>query len=200
MHNILVFCDRKRDKKRRDAFSLLACLPVCPSALFRHLFCRLGGETVKTQTPVRHEPRSMSQQRSPSSPRRRACRGFRLLPSIRLFHPLRARPATWLACSPEPAQTRRSSGSTNTSRSDQEISHARRTTQSSLYAPSLPNSSVHSAFLFKSSCDTVGLDDLIDLIKSLKSTIGSRSSSVDTASQVISIASGSPGEQGVTLR
>lgn len=68
------------------------------------------------------------------------------------------------------------------------------------YAPSLPNSSVHSEFLFRSSCDTVGLDDLTDLTKSLKSTMGSRSSSVVTASQVISIASGSPGEQGVTFR
>lgn len=69
-----------------------------------------------------------------------------------------------------------------------------------LYAPSLPNSFVHSAFLVRSSPETVGLDDLTDLTKSLKSTMGSSSSSVLTASHVISMASGSPGEQGVTLR
>lgn len=43
------------------------------------------------------------------------------------------------------------------------------------YEPSLPNSCVHSEFRFRSSCDTVGRDDLTDLTKSLKSTMGSSS-------------------------
>lgn len=67
------------------------------------------------------------------------------------------------------------------------------------YAPSLPNSAVQSAFRFKSSPDTVGLDPLMARVKSLTVKGGSRSCSESTSIQVISMAPGSPGEQGVSF-
>ena len=48
------------------------------------------------------------------------------------------------------------------------------------YAPSLPKSSVHSAFRFRSDADTVGLAPLIALTKSLTWSGGSSNSSVST--------------------
>lgn len=67
------------------------------------------------------------------------------------------------------------------------------------YAPSLPNSCVHSSFLLRSTSETVGRLDLMALMKSFRSTSGSKSSSEGTASHVISMASGSPGEHGVSF-
>lgn len=65
------------------------------------------------------------------------------------------------------------------------------------YAPSLPNSAVHSAFRSKSSLLTVGRDALIALMKSLTRNGGSASCSPSSSVQDISFACGSPGEQGV---
>lgn len=67
------------------------------------------------------------------------------------------------------------------------------------YAPSLPNSAVHSSLLLISSCDTVGLDPLIAFSKSFLSKGGSRSCSLSTSVHVISSAPGSPGEHGVSF-
>lgn len=72
-------------------------------------------------------------------------------------------------------------------------------TRISLYAPSDPNSAVHSAFRFKSSPLTVGRDALIARTKSLTTSGGSSSFSESTSTHVISIAPGSPGEQGVSF-
>ena len=67
------------------------------------------------------------------------------------------------------------------------------------HAPSLPNSSVHSAFLFRSSWLIVGLELRTDFTKSLSMSGGSRSWSASTLTQDISIAPWSPGEHGVSF-
>lgn len=67
------------------------------------------------------------------------------------------------------------------------------------HAPSLPNSSVHSAFLFRSSWLIVGLELRTDFTKSLSTSGGSRSWSASTLTQDISIAPWSPGEHGVSF-
>lgn len=69
--------------------------------------------------------------------------------------------------------------------------------KSLVYAPSLPNSFVHSAFLDRSSPLTVGLLPLIAFTKSRTLRGGSRSSSPSSSVQDFSTACGSPGEQGV---
>jgi hypothetical protein len=65
------------------------------------------------------------------------------------------------------------------------------------YAPSLPNSLVHSAFLVRSSPLTVGREALMALMKSRTRSGGSSSSSPVRSVQDFSCACASPGEQGV---
>lgn len=68
-----------------------------------------------------------------------------------------------------------------------------------VHAPSLPNSLVHSSFLFRSSWLTVGRELRTALMKSLITSGGSSSWSDSTSIQDISIAPASPGEQGVSF-
>lgn len=67
------------------------------------------------------------------------------------------------------------------------------------YAPSLPNSCVHSMFLSRSVLLTVGLDALMAFMKSFTLSGGSSSCSDSTSVHDISIAPASPGEQGVSF-
>ena len=67
------------------------------------------------------------------------------------------------------------------------------------YAPSLPNSFVHSSFLCRSDMLTVGRALLIALTKSFTCKGGSSNCSVSTCVQFISTAPASPGEQGVSF-
>ncbi len=73
------------------------------------------------------------------------------------------------------------------------------TSKGSGHAPSLPNSAVHSSLLRRSSIETVGRAVLTALTKSLSVNEGSSSLSDSTSVHVISMASGSPGEQGVSF-
>lgn len=67
------------------------------------------------------------------------------------------------------------------------------------YDPSLPNCSVHSEFLSKSSLLTVGREFRIALMKSFTTNGGSNSFSESTSIQLISMAPLSPGEHGVSF-
>ena len=69
----------------------------------------------------------------------------------------------------------------------------------SLYAPSLPNSAVHSAFRCKSSLLTVGRALLMAFVKSFNVSGGSSNWSDCKSDQVISRAPLSPGEHGVNF-